>query len=147
MAVSYCGYLYGLDGKALGSTERKATMASDDFEVIAYKILSYLYRCMKDGKKVDVAAMRQLVGCNERYFGLVVRNLQSKGYVEGFFFDGLSGVVIDSPSLAAMSDPAITMDGAVYVSENSRMSKCKDFLGHAFELALSAAVQAATSGI
>ena len=44
-------------------------MASDDFEVVAFKILSYLYRCMKSGKKVDIAALRQLVGCNETYFG------------------------------------------------------------------------------
>ena len=87
-------------------------MASDDFEVLAFKILSYLYRCMKNGKKVDIAALRQLVGCNEAYFGAVARSLQSKGYVEGFVFDGFSGVVIDSPSLAAMSDPAITMDGS-----------------------------------
>lgn len=38
-------------------------MASDDFEVVAFKILSYLYRCMKNGKKVDIAALRQLTGC------------------------------------------------------------------------------------
>lgn len=51
-------------------------MASDDFEVIAYKILAYLYKCMKGGKKVDVAALRQLTGCNESYFADVVRGLQ-----------------------------------------------------------------------
>ena len=33
-------------------------MASDDFEVVASKILSCLYRCMKCGKKVDIAALR-----------------------------------------------------------------------------------------
>lgn len=122
-------------------------MASDDFEVLAFKILSYLYRCMKSGKKVDIAALRQLVGCNETYFGAVVRSLQSKGLVEGFDFDAFSGVVIDSPSIAAMSDPMITMDGAIFVSENSRMRKAKDFVGHAFEVALSAAIQAAASRI
>lgn len=122
-------------------------MASDDFEVLAFKILSYLYRCMKNGKKVDIAALRQLVGCNEAYFGAVVRSLQSKGYVEGFAFDGFSGVVIDSPSLVVMSDPVITMDGAIYVGENSRMRKAADFAGHAFDIALSAAVQAAASRI
>lgn len=58
-------------------------MASDDFEVLAFKILSYLYRRMKSGKKVDITALRQLVGCNETYFGAVVRSLQSKGLVEG----------------------------------------------------------------
>ena len=33
-------------------------MASDDFEVGVFKILSDLYRCMKNGKKVDIAASR-----------------------------------------------------------------------------------------
>ena len=33
-------------------------MASDDFEVVVFKILSYLDRCMKNGKKVDIAASR-----------------------------------------------------------------------------------------
>lgn len=120
-------------------------MASDDFEVIAYKILAYLYKCLKGGKQVDIASLRELVGCNETYFAAVVRSLQSKGLVEGFCIDGASGVVIDSPSLAAMHDPAITMDGAVYVSENSRMRKAKGFLGRAFEVALATAVQAAAS--
>ena len=120
-------------------------MALDDFEVVAFKILSYLYRCMKGGKKVDIAALRQFVGCNEAYFGAVARSLQSKGYVEGFVFDGFSGVVIDSPSLAVA--PAITMDGAMYVGENSRMRKAADFAGRAFDVALSAAVQAAASRI
>ena len=106
-------------------------MASDDFEVVAFKPLSYLYRCMKGGKKVDIAALRQLVGCSETYFGAVARSLQSKGLVEGFDFDAFSGIVIDSPNIAAMSDPMITMDGAIFVSENSRMRKAKDFAGHA----------------
>ena len=70
-----------------------------------------------------------------------------QGYVEGFVFDGFPGVVIDSPNLAAMSVPAITMDGAMYVGENSRMRKAADFAGHAFDVALSAAVQAAASRI
>ena len=33
-------------------------MASDGFEVVAFKILSYLYQCMKGGKKVDIASSR-----------------------------------------------------------------------------------------
>lgn len=119
-------------------------MSSDDFEVITYKILAYLYACLKSGKKVDIPAMRALAGCNESYFGVVVKNLQSKGLVEGFFFDGLSGVVVDSPALASVSDPAITMDGAIYARENSNMAKAKSFLGHAFEVALTAVIEAAT---
>ena len=46
-----------------------------------------------------------------------------------------------------MSEPAITMDGVIYVGENSRMRKAADFAGHAFDVALSAAVQVAASRI
>jgi len=119
-------------------------MSSDDFEVIAYKILSYLYECLKQGKKVDIAAMRSLSECNESYFGAVVKNLQSKGFVDGFHFDGLSGVVIDSPALATASDPTITMDGAIFVKENSRMAQVKQFLGHAFDVVLKTVIESAT---
>lgn len=119
-------------------------MSSDDFEVIAYKVLSYLYECLKQGKKVDAAIMRSLAGCNEAYLGVVVKDLQSRGFVEGFHFDGLSGVIIDSPALATSSDPVITMDGAIFVKENAKMSQVKQFLGHAFEVALRTAIEAAT---
>lgn len=122
-------------------------MSSDDYWVVAYKILSYLYACMKAGKEVDVAAMRDLVRVNESYFGMVVRGLQDKGLVSGFHFDGLSGAIIDSPDSAYMDDFAITMDGALFVRENSNMEKAKRFAGAAFENALAAAIAAAVSRI
>lgn len=50
-------------------------MSSDDYWVVAYKILSYLYARMKAGKKVDAAVMCELAGVNESYFGQVVRGL------------------------------------------------------------------------
>lgn len=122
-------------------------MSYDDYWVVAYKVLSYLYACMRAGKRVDVSRMRELSGVNEAYFGQVVRGLQDKGLVSGFHFDGLSGVIIDSPSSAYADEPAVTMDGAAYVRENSRMVQAGRFLGHAFEVALEAAVAAAVSRI
>ena len=118
-------------------------MSKDDYEVIAYKILAYLYACLKAGKKVDIPAMRSLADCNEAYFGSVLKHLQTKGLVEGFVFDGLSGIVIDSPSLASVGEPAITMDGAIYVKENSRMEKVKLFLGESFGRALATLIESA----
>lgn len=115
-------------------------MSSDDYWVVAYKILSYLYACMKAGKKVDAAVMCELAGVNESYFGQVVRGLQDKGLVSGFHFDGLSGVIDNSPSSAYM-------DGALYVRENSEMGRAKRFAGREFDLALGAAVSTAVSRI
>lgn len=118
-------------------------MTSNDYEVIAYKVLSYLYACIKVGKHVDIPVMRELVGCNEAYLGVIVKGLQDDGYVRGFFFDGVSGVIMDSPNIAAIREPAITMEGAAYVKENSRMGKVKAFVGKAFELALQTAIESA----
>ena len=122
-------------------------MFSDDFEVIAYKVLSYLYACLKQNRKVDIAAIRSLAGCNEHYLSVVIRDLQSNWLVSGFVFDGLSGIVIESPDLAAINEPVITMDGAVYVKENGRMEKAKGFLGRAFDVALRAVIESATPRI
>lgn len=122
-------------------------MSSDDYWIVAYKILSYLYACMKAGKKVDAAVMCELAGVNESYFGQVVRGLQDKGLVSGFHFDGLSGVIDNSPSSAYMDEPAITMDGALYVRENSEMGRAKRFADREFDLALGAAVSTAVSRI
>ena len=120
-------------------------MSSDDFDVIAYKVLSYLYGCLKVGKRVDIAVMRSLAGCNEAYLGVVAKDLQVRGLASGFHFDGLSGVIVDSPALAVASDPTITMDGAAYVRDNSSMAKAKRFLGHAFDVALASAAEASVS--
>lgn len=122
-------------------------MSSDDYWVVAYKVLSYLYACMKAGRRVDVPVARALAGVNESYFGEVVRGLQAKGLVSGFHFDGLSGAVIDSQASAYRDEPVVTMDGALFVRENSNMERAKSFLGRAFEDALAAAVAAAVSRV
>lgn len=39
-------------------------MAKDDFHVIAYRILTYLYQCLKSGKNVDP----KQIGVDSDYF-------------------------------------------------------------------------------
>lgn len=63
----------------------------------------------------------------------------------GFVARANSLAFVDSPNLAAMFDPAIVMNGARCVGENPRMHKVADFAGRTFDVALSAAVQAAVS--
>lgn len=96
--------------------------------------------------KVDAAALRQLTGCFETYFGAVAGSFQSKGD-GGFDFDAFSGAAIESPNIIAMPDPMITLDDAMFVSENSQMRKAKAFVGNAFGVAFSEAIKAAASRI
>ena len=65
----------------------------------------------------------------------------------GFDFDAFSGAVIEPPNIAATPDPMITLDGAMFVSENSQMRKAKAFIGNSFEVAFSEAIKAAASRI
>lgn len=65
----------------------------------------------------------------------------------GFDFDAFSGAAIGSPNIAAMPDPMITLDGAMFVSENSQMRKAKAFVDNAFEVTPSEAIKAAASHI
>ena len=46
-------------------------MAKDDYHVIAYQILAYLYQRLKKGEEVDPSALRSnggLIRANERYW-------------------------------------------------------------------------------
>lgn len=102
-------------------------MANDDMHVIMYKILSYLYSCMKKGEDADESKLRwdsPLVGCvPQRYWERIMEQLASKGLVGGVSvrsFDGEPQVLMDKPY--------VTMDGVEFLMENSMMSKAKQFL-------------------
>ena len=59
-------------------------MAKDDFFVIAYKILSYLYACMKAGedpKTEELSSERLKIP--ERYYYSVITALYEDGYING----------------------------------------------------------------
>ena len=53
-------------------------MAKDDYYVIVYQVLAYLYRQLKDGKPVDPDMLRHdspLLKINESYWAYVIENL------------------------------------------------------------------------
>ena len=111
-------------------------MAHDDFDVIAYKFMAYVYGCMKAGKEVDIDKSWELCGCPpEDYWKAILSSLQDSGYVKvnDARYDILGEVITSGKC-------AITLDGAVYVRDSSKMRKAAKFAGRAFEKALSAAI-------
>lgn len=71
-------------------------MAKDDFHVIVYQILAYLYQCLKSGDAVDskilgsdspyfIADGKPL---SERYWCYVLYQMQRMGLIEGVIFSG-----------------------------------------------------------
>lgn len=114
-------------------------MAHDDFDVIAYKVLSYVYGCMKAGKEVDIDKAWELAGCPpEDYWKAILSSLQSNGLirVNDARYDILGEVITPGSC-------AITLEGALYVRDNSKMQKAAKLVGKAFEKTLAATIAAA----
>ena len=103
-------------------------MAKNDYFVIVYKILSYLYECMKAGKEPaqeDIACDSQLFHISQRYWNHIISELVAREYVIGIYEVkalGMYGFVIGR-------DAAITMSGMQFLEENSMMHKVKNSWG------------------
>ena len=100
-------------------------MARDDYFVIAYRILSYLYECFKMGERPDTDMFGPAtLGINNGYWVNVMESLFNEGYIIGLTFrtpiGGVSGVKI--------CDLRITQKGIEFLQENSLMAKARDFL-------------------
>ena len=100
-------------------------MAKDDFFVIAYRILAYLYACMKSGVLPDEDEISfEKLGIHERYWVSIIDNLYKKGYIDGVQYV----TVLGSDRQIALRDPEITMDGIEFLQNNSTLANAKKFL-------------------
>ena len=60
-------------------------MAKDDYFVIIYDILSYLYLCLKNGDKVEKARLyASTYGISESYWLYILESLLEQGYTKGY---------------------------------------------------------------
>ncbi len=100
-------------------------MAKNDYFVIVYRILSYLYECFKMGERPDTDMFGpDALGINNGYWVNVMESLFNEGYIIGLTFrtpiGGVKGV--------KLFDLRITQKGIEFLQENSLMSKARDFL-------------------
>lgn len=103
-------------------------MAKDDYHVIVYQILSYLYTQLKAGKPVDSKLLEhdsKYLGINERYWTYVIENLLKQELI--------TGPVVVTPwgqekTITNLDDTQITPAGIEYLCENAFLSKAKQFL-------------------
>jgi hypothetical protein len=57
-------------------------MAKDDYFVVAYKILKYLYNCLKRDEKVNFDILRaEVFGIPEKYWNFILVTLSKEGYI------------------------------------------------------------------
>jgi len=101
-------------------------MAKNDYFVIAYKVLKYLYGCLKGGVAPDIEFYNaESCGINEAYWHYIMVNLYEGGYI--------TDVVLIPPTLnhpdkgvRVSSKTKITPLGIQYLDENSMFKKVKE---------------------
>ena len=99
-------------------------MASDDMHVVMYKILSYLYSCMKAGTEANPANISfEALGINKPYWTFIMLQLIEHGYVKGFMIRNA-----DNGTSVIPVNPSVTMEGVEFLSENSMMARARQFL-------------------
>lgn len=97
-------------------------MAKDDYFVMAYKLLKYLYDCLKKGKKPETEKIKHNTKhfpVGEEYFNYLLETLTRDGYLRNV-------IVIDMDDGALVNfgeDIQITPKGIEYLEENSLMKK------------------------
>lgn len=110
-------------------------MDSDDFDIIVFKLLSYLYECLKQGVEPNGAKAQEVAGCNDTYFKAVLSSLKEDKMI-------VNNSIYEWGGTAVVFDVTITQAGARYLSENDRMKKVAKFLGKAFMPVLETAIKA-----
>lgn len=110
-------------------------MAKDDYDVIVYRVLVYLYACMK--RKIIFeettfqAAVRKNVESDE-YFADILEMMQGEGLIAGLVFvHAWGGVSILANDLC---NAKITADGVHYLKENDKMKQIGEVLKGAGDL-------------
>lgn len=95
-------------------------MAKNDYYVLVYRILMYLYNCLKNGEDVDISKLTpQWLGINDRYFEYIVDTLDEEGFILN------AAYIEDYTGKYLKSDITISPKGISYLHENSTIQKVK----------------------
>lgn len=102
-------------------------MTKDDYDVLAFKILLYLYAIFKGNQVFDIDIFKKAItNIDDDYLNRVLAMMQDEKLIQGLFFQKVCGnekIIIND-----LADMSITSDGIHYLLENKRMTKIKNFL-------------------
>lgn len=115
-------------------------MAKDDYEVVMYKILKYLYECMKNDREAELehfAWNSKMFDIPQNYWCEIIASLVKRGYIEGF---EIIDKTKDAPQIQTDRPFKITYEGVEFLEESSGMQKAKDFCSEKFNVILSAVI-------
>ena len=104
-------------------------MAKNDYFVVIYRILIYLYGCMKAGVKPSLEYLHydtDQFPVNEAYWNTILTDLVEQGYIRNV---PLVPVIGNTHKLARLTeDVMITPAGIEFLNDNSTIEKAKQFL-------------------
>lgn len=109
--------------------ERMITLAKNDYFVIAYRILAYLYACLKSGEQVSLEYLTYNTDdfpIGKDYWHYIFRHLYEDGYIEGVSLFPILGSDFKGVKLSPWA--RITPKGIEYFQDNSTFQKAKSFL-------------------
>lgn len=99
-------------------------MPKDDYFVIAYRLLKYLYDCRKKSRRPGREVLDpDFFQIDNGYWEYILRNLFADGYVEGIDVIQICGK--PDPGVKILSNFGIMPKGIQYLSENSMFAKIK----------------------
>lgn len=102
-------------------------MAKDDYFVIAYRIMAYLYACLKAGEQPDFNIISaDALDISQNYWEYITKHLYEDKYVEGVSLIPVTGR--STPAIKLNMDFMITPLGIDFLQSNSAMSKARNFL-------------------
>lgn len=110
-------------------------MAKDDYDVIVYRVLVYLYACLKRRIQFDAVSFQASVKKDvksEEYFSKVLEMMQEEQLIRGLEFAHASGKV--TILMTDVSEAEITPAGIHYLQENSRMKRIGEALKQAVDV-------------
>ena len=98
-------------------------MAKDDYHVIIYGILTYLYQSLKEGKSIDKDKLSyEYLDINKKYWIFILENLKDDGLVKGYKLVNTK----DGLLFLGLEKTVITPKGIDFLFENSTLQKVKN---------------------
>ena len=100
-------------------------MAQNDYFVIVYRVLKYLYDCLKKGEKPEAEYLvASTYNIPENYWIYILLSLINEEYIKGISVNHTKEGVI----LGDLQEAIITPKGIEYLFENSLIEKAKKTL-------------------
>lgn len=103
-------------------------MAKNDYFVIVYQILSYLYERLKKGEAIEPEKLMynsSMLNINDKYWAYIISNMVEQGFIKGIHNAEVANGYYIAEQLSGCQ---ITPAGISYLCDNSFIKKAKQFL-------------------